>query len=899
MARLLDQVLEGAYDNHVLPFLWMKGEDCTTITDYLEHIAAADIHEVCLESRPHPDFCGEGWWADVAFVIEECKRLGLKIWLLDDAHFPTGYANGLIRDRYPERRKVVLGHRMIDVAGPVSRMSIALGNTLDPSEEFVGAVAIREGEPVELPMELVAGDGAGEAVGGESADAVYFGTPQVGGVPDRLIFDAPEGTTRVCLIYTTRKSGFRDEYINMVDKVSCDTLIEAVYEPHYEHFADEFGRTIKGFFTDEPGFMNEKGAVDDASRADSIIGKAGQLLPWSVELERRLRERWGERFLSNLTWLWTRDAAGARARHDYMDVATALYRECFDENIGNWCRAHGVEHIDHVIEDKDSHARLGVGAGHYFRAVAGQDMAGVDIVINQLVPGIDRGLYSYGRGQWDMEFFTYALAKLGSSAAHLDPKKGGRCMAEVFGAFGWHEGLREMTWIANHMLVRGVNYFVPHAFSMAPFPDPDCPPHFYAHGEDPQYRHFGILMRYLNRMGTLLSGGEAHPVAAVLYHADAEWAGEAMPIQEPARVLAQAQIDFDFVPEDAFASDGGYTVELYPEERSFAVNGQRYRCLVLPRAAFAGAGTVAFARRAADAGIPVFAVDSLPHAAYDGVGSEAAGFAELGREALAGVRAVPLEGLAGAVAEAGITELAVAGVEPWLRACRYTHGTGDATEELWMFVNEHPHRGVRTRVAVRGAAGAFEPLVGVRHDVLNGGSSTCTGALELAPGEACLVAVTPAGKSGEGRCTGAATAVRTDALKVTGSWHVSYASARAYPTFDEEVELPVLTDLSGELFPGKSGTFRYRTTVMLDETRSQAVLDLGEVYETAEAWLDGRPLGVRIAPPYRFEAGELAPGEHELVVEVTNTLDHAVRDMFSLTVPSEPSGLLGPVRLIG
>ena len=79
---------------------------------------------------------------------------------------------------------------------------------------------------------------AGEAVGGESADAVYFGTPQVGGVPDRLIFDAPEGTTRVCLIYTTRKSGFRDEYINMVDKVSCDTLIEAVYEPHYEHFAE-------------------------------------------------------------------------------------------------------------------------------------------------------------------------------------------------------------------------------------------------------------------------------------------------------------------------------------------------------------------------------------------------------------------------------------------------------------------------------------------------------------------------------------------------------------------------------------------------------------------------------------------------------------------------------------
>ena len=43
-------------------------------------------------------------------------------------------------------------------------------------------------------------------------------------------------------------------------------------------------------------------------------------------------------------------------------------------------------------------------------------------------------------------------------------------MAEVFGAFGWHEGLREMKWIADHMLVRGINWFTPHAFSMAPFP---------------------------------------------------------------------------------------------------------------------------------------------------------------------------------------------------------------------------------------------------------------------------------------------------------------------------------------------------------------------------------------------------------------------------------------------
>lgn len=96
MTAHYQQVLEGTYDNHVLPFLWMKGESHKTIAEYLEKIAGADIHEVCLESRPHPDFCGEGWWRDLRFAIDECKQLGLKLWILDDAHFPTGFANGAV-----------------------------------------------------------------------------------------------------------------------------------------------------------------------------------------------------------------------------------------------------------------------------------------------------------------------------------------------------------------------------------------------------------------------------------------------------------------------------------------------------------------------------------------------------------------------------------------------------------------------------------------------------------------------------------------------------------------------------------------------------------------------------------------------------------------------------------
>ena len=80
-------------------------------------------------------------------------------------------------------------------------------------------------------------------------------------------------------------------------------------------------------------------------------------------------------------------------------------------------------------------------------------------------------------------------------------------MCEIFGAYGWGEGVRLEKYLLDHFMVRGINHFVPHAFSAKEYPDPDCPPHFYAHGNHPQYRHFGALMAYGNRVLELLNGG--------------------------------------------------------------------------------------------------------------------------------------------------------------------------------------------------------------------------------------------------------------------------------------------------------------------------------------------------------------------------------------------------------
>lgn len=851
----------AAYDNHVLPFLWLKGEERETITEYLEQIAGADIREVCLESRTHPEFCRDGWWSDLRFIIGECKRLGLKIWLLDDAHFPTGYANGALagEDVDPALKKTVLKHHTVTVVGPQPSTSIKLGNLIDPTECFVGAAAF-DAAGVPLDLEL-------------AVEQTEDGTPAC------LRLDAPAGVTTLELYVTSQKTGFRDEYINMVDAASCRVLIDAAYEPTFEHLGDEFGKTILGFFTDEPGFMNEKGTTLDDASTSSFIGRSDLALPWSDELARRLRDALGESWLTELRGLWTRETDGARARHVYMDIATQLYRSCFDEQIGDWCRAHGVMHIGHVIEDKSCHTRLGQGAGHYFRAVAGQDMAGVDVVINQLAPGIDRGRYSYFHGAWNMEFFTYALAKLGSSAARLDSKKQGRCMAEVFGAFGWHEGLREMKWIADHMLVRGINWFTPHAFSMAPFPDWDCPPHFYAHGNNPQWPHFGQLMSYMNRTATLLSEGSAARPVAILYHADAEWAGDAMPVERVAAELTRAQIDFDFVPAEAFEDEERYEVSI--ADGTFAVNGCRYQAFIMPGASFIGAATAQAVRHMMAAGVMVLSVDEVPGALYD-----ADGAAEL-----SGLAATPLADVAAALARVGLQTVVTDTPQPWLRALRYER----AGETYVMLVNEHPRESICCTVSLPQG----KRLCGTRLDLLNGTEPVAFGGvLELAPYESCVVILGVSSEVEPANCTDASTCP-TLALDISHPWTVALSPAGSDDAFGEPQKLEHLCDLTAEQFAGTCGTYRYRTSFELADNLADTAIDLGDVYETATLTLDGRLLGTRICPPYRFATGPLTVGTHELTIDVINTLDHAIPDIFALTEPVAPSGVLGSVTLCG
>ena len=183
-------------------------------------------------------------------------------------------------------------------------------------------------------------------------------------------------------------------------------------------------------------------------------------------------------------------------------------------------------------------------------------------------------------------------------------------MCEIFGAYGWNEGVRMMKWLTDHFLIRGINHFVPHAFSPKAFPDPDCPPHFYAHGQNPQFRHFGQLMRYMNRLSHLFNGGRCIAPAAILYHGESQWTGKTQLMQKTARLLTENQIDFDILPSDVFADQNDYPMAF--ADGCLTVNGNDYSCLIIPTSEYVTGAVAKFAVEANAAGFPVIFIDELP-----------------------------------------------------------------------------------------------------------------------------------------------------------------------------------------------------------------------------------------------------------------------------------------------
>lgn len=532
----------------IIPFFWVSGESGSEIFAEIERVKECGINAICIESRVHPDFLGELWWRDLTMIMRRAKETGMKVLVLDDVRFPTGYANGAVK-KHPELRQWHIRCDIVDVLGGARYRKII--QNIEDEDELLGSFA--------FPLDENGIDYSAKTVLTNNVKNGY------------VYYDLKNGLYRIITLYKTRKGSEREDCIDMLNPDSVRLLIDEVYEPHYKHFGGkEFEGVFKGFFSDEPRLGNafySKPPFALKNCYQNTAGCLGNCFPYSDEILNELISCYGFS-ISDLVALWLDiGEKTSYVRTTYIDLVSKAYSKNFSMQIGDWCAERNLCYIGHIIEDMGAHMHLGASCAHYFRSQKGQDMAGVDLVLHQVKPfNSDVSTISMiSGGLAKPAFFCYTLPKLASSCAKLYSKMNGNSFCEIFGAFGWGEGLEEMKWMIDLMLVRGVNHFVPHAFSPK-FPNNDCPPHFYAKGNNPLFSGFSVLMRYTKKMCDVFSGGKRVAPIAVLYPAEAEWAasGKQILFDETIKILTDNQLDCDIVPFDNIERTDDYECLVIP-----------------------------------------------------------------------------------------------------------------------------------------------------------------------------------------------------------------------------------------------------------------------------------------------------------------------------------------------
>lgn len=867
----LKEALEDQVGNFLLPFYWQTGDHYEQIPEQIARIHDTGEQAFCVEARPHPDFAGPLWWRDMDQILEEAEKRGMQVWILDDDHFPTGHANGTVGREHPELLPYCIAETHTDVIGPMREATFLL-RTLTPEDEILGVYAYQR-------------------ISGSEEEAICGSPVDLSGRRRGywLSFDVPAGCWRVFVILKTRAG--TSDYIDMMRAESVRLLIDETYEKHWQHYSRYFGTTLAGFFSDEPRISC--GIVSEQPRQTGIyertVGIPDMGFPYSDDMcmMDALQD-----FTANAPLLWYPHQNAPAVRLAYMDVVTRKYRDNFVRQIGDWCRTHGVKYIGHIIEDMNCHARLGCSAGHYFRTMDGQDMSGIDIVLHQVMPGcahFDNNA-SIAGGVADSAFFHYVLGQLAASDAHTDPKKQGRAMCEVFGAYGWAEGNTLQKWLIDFLLVRGINHFVPHAFAPR-FPCPDCPPHFGFAAFDPQYEGFCKLMGYTNRMSHLLSGQDVihHADVAVLYHGEAEWMnnslsmsanrnlGKYMLTQEVAKALLDEHISYDILCADVL------TGRAKIRDGMLAVGEERYHCLILPYAEQLPEPLCRWIASAVRDGLPVFMAvrgrieDMFPVLS-----------------AIPEMKTVSLRELPQCLQDEGFISLCVQGDFSLLRHYHVSRGGAD----FYFFFNENAAETASVLLSLPEFKNSRYLQIGDMFESVTRGEihQETNGALPLtlAPYESVLFVFNV--DDDTWNVYPESVAYGTP-VTLHPHYRISTADYKNITTFVPYRETDTLFNLNApEEMPEFSGKIRYTFSCNITESGSYSI-DFGEAGNAVSLAIDGFDKGFRICRPYRFDLGRLEKGKHTVTATASNTLVGAVKDHFSTFMPIQPAGILGPLIL--
>lgn len=390
-----------------------------------DRIVALGFRAVVVQAgreMPAP-YLSPGYFDLFKVVVREAARRDLRLWIVDDAGYPSGFAGGKFSLTAPSLRMQALAvTNSIDLTPGIEFEDVVSAN-------FVSAVAYNLDTMSFLPI--------------VATDRHIRFTPPAGRwrllMTDHLFRTSPTRSE-------TNPSGAKDDtqsLENYLDPAATRQFLAFTHEQYRHAIGDEFGKTVLGFRGDEPDF--------------SIYG-----LPWTPGIFAEFKRRKGYDLQPSAAALFLprRTPELERMAADYADLWSSLFRDNFFRLQADWCQNYHLEYQVHLNHEDDL-PRLASSEGDFLRDLTAVQIPGVDAIWHQIWPGI-----------------APDFPKLASSAAHLSGHP--RAFTESFAAYRPQPNLAEVAFILNEQIARGINLvevmnFPRPPYAAAFFSDPGFP----------------------------------------------------------------------------------------------------------------------------------------------------------------------------------------------------------------------------------------------------------------------------------------------------------------------------------------------------------------------------------------------------------------------------------------
>jgi len=328
-------------------------------------------------------------------------------------------------------------------------------------------------------------------------------------------------------------------YIDVLNTEACSEFINGTHEEYKKRFGADFGSSIKGFFTDEPGFYaNLFGFVD------------GGTLPYTDDILEEFENRRGYNPREMLHYIWEEKGEPSRTiRQDYFLTLSELYPERFLGRLSDWCHENKLLLIGHLLPEEKPLDFVKSQADPI--AAAGQfDWAGFDIIS------------AFSKSHQISATFARSIAQIYNLP---------EIMAEAFGGFGWEMPPSEIKRVSNWLVEQGTGIIVPHALynSIRNGRRHESPPSLM---ETPYWDEFRALLR---SFPANVAEHKRQPAdTAIYYPIKALWAdynprdeGRAREISNTLHDITLAMPNADYINDDVLMG-----------------RNHSYRHIVLPRA---------------------------------------------------------------------------------------------------------------------------------------------------------------------------------------------------------------------------------------------------------------------------------------------------------------------------